>query len=104
MLTTKNIVIALVGLLLLTTAVIIYRMFFQFSQSEIKIYALDEAEKYEDKKAAYNIIMDGVQYILSSHNLTQQVLKSAKASKTDKEQELVHAAIMQAKQFTYLPK
>lgn len=103
MLTTKNLLIALIGLVLLIVGVVVYRMFFQFDKKEVKIYAQDEAEKYTDKKAAFGIIMDAVDYILSSHNLTQQVLKSAKASNTDKEQELVHSAIMQAKAFTYLP-
>ncbi len=103
MLTVKNIVICLVALLFICVAVIVYRMYFLFNQNEIKIYVLDECEKYTDKTAAYNIIMDAVDYILSSHNLTQQVLASAKASNADRNQELVHAAIMQSKNFNYLP-
>lgn len=100
----KYIIIALVVIILAAVAVILYRMFFQFNQKEIRIYANDEAVKYKDQAGVYNLIMDGVEYILSSHNLTQQVLKTARATGTDKEQELVNAAIMQAKNFNYLPK
>jgi uncharacterized membrane protein len=102
-LTTKNIVIALVIMILISLILIVYRMFFQFDQREIKIYVMDEAEKYTDKYEAYKIIMDSVNYILSSHNLTQQVIRASKINKTDLEQELVHSAIMHAKSFTYLP-
>jgi hypothetical protein len=100
--TLKYAIIAIIALILVTIACIVHRMFFQFDSKEIKEYVREEAEKYGDKQAAYALIMDGVEYILGSHNLTQQVLKSARASKTDKEQELVHAAIQQCKAFKYL--
>lgn len=90
-------------ILIAVIAVIIYRLFFQFSAKDINEYINEEAAKYQDKEAAYKIIKDGVEYILGSHNLTQQVLKSAKVTKTDKEQELVNAAVNQCKAFNYLP-
>lgn len=102
MFNTKNILIGLVLLLMVAMVAIIYRMFFQFDQKEIKIYVNDEADKYEDKQAAYDIIMDSVRNILSSYSSTNQVLTIAKANNTDKEQELVHAAIMQARSLSYL--
>ena len=99
----KYILIALGVLILGVIAFVIYRMFFQFSAKDVKAYVNDEAIKYTgSEKEAYEIIMDGVEYILSSNNLTQQVIKSARASKIEKEQELVHAAIMQCKAFNYL--
>lgn len=102
--TLKYILIGLIAMILVVIAVIVYRMFFQFSASEIKTYINDEAVKYKDQAAAFEIINDAVEYILGSHNLTQQVLRSARATNTDKEQELVNAAIMQCKLFNYLPK
>lgn len=99
----KYMLIVLGVLIISVTAFIVYRMFFQFNSKDIKEYIKDEAIKYKgSEKEAYEIINDGVEYILSSHNLTQQVLKSAKISKIDKEQELVHAAVMQCVAFNYL--
>jgi len=102
-LNTKNLIIAVVAFLFVLVAVVIYRMFLQFNSKDIAIYIDEEASKYnEDRQTAFKLIQDGVEHILSSHNLTQQVLKSSRASKTPKEQELVHAAIMQCKSLGYL--
>lgn len=99
----KFIIIALVALIGAAITIIIYRMFFQFDMKEVAVYVDEEAAKYGPKKlAAAAIIMDGVEHILSSHNLCQQVLRSARATGTDKEQELVSAAINQCKAFRYL--
>lgn len=98
----KYILFAIVAMIVIAVAVIVYRMFFQFNGKEIKIYAREEADKYKNSEAVYKLIMDSVEYILSSNNLTQQVLKAAKATGTDKEQLLVHRAIMQCKSFGYL--
>ncbi len=99
----KYILIGLVAVIAVVLGIVIYRMFFQFDSKEISEYANDEAVKYKDRDAAYSLIMDGVEYILGSHNLTQQVLRSARATGTDKEQELVTAAIQQCKLFNYIP-
>lgn len=98
----KYILFAVVSIIIIAIAVIIYRMFFQFDAKEIKIYVREEAEKYKNSDAVYKLIMDAVEYILSSNNLTQQVLKASKATGTDKEQLLVHRAILQCKSFGYL--
>ncbi len=82
---------------------IIYRLFFQFDIEEIKVYAREEAEKYKDKAGVYRIIMKGVEHILLSHNLSQQVLTSASGTHTDKEQQLVFAAIGECQARKYLP-
>lgn len=100
--TLKYIIIGLSVILLAVIAFIVYRMFFQFDSKEIRIYVNEEASKYADKATAYSLIMDGVEHILSSNNLTQQVLKTARATNTDKEQELVHAAVNQCKAYNYL--
>jgi hypothetical protein len=100
--TLKYILIGLVILIGATVAVVIYRMFFEFKSELIKQYAMAEAVKYKDKDAAYALILDGVEYILGSHNLTQQVLKTATANQSGKEQELVHAAIMQCRSLDYI--
>lgn len=97
---------ALVGLVLLiltVIAVIAYRMFWQFNTASIRDYANQEAGKYQNSAGAYKIILEGVEFILASHNLTMQVINSANENKTDVEQELVHAAIAQCKAFNYLP-
>lgn len=98
----KYILIGLVAIIFVVVCVIIYRMFFQFSAKDIKAYVNDAASKYKDKEAVYMIIMDGVEHILGSHNLTQQVLKTAKATGIDKEQELVSVAVQQCKAYGYL--
>lgn len=99
----RYLIMGLVAIVTVAIVAIVYRMFLQFNQSEIRVYVREQAERYKDKAAAYRIIMDGVEYILSSHNLTQQVLRSSRATGTDKEQELVNAAINQAIAFRYLP-
>lgn len=101
--TLKYILITLAALIVAVIAAVIYRMFFQFNASEIRIYAREQAQKYgAASQDAYDLIMDAVDYILSSHNLTQQVLTSAKASNIDLEQELVNAALNQCISFKYL--
>jgi len=99
----KYILFGLIALVTVTIGFIIYRMFFQFNQDEIKIYVREQAARYKDAAASYSVIMAGVEHILGSHNLTQQVLRSAASSGTDKEQELVNAAINQCIAFNYLP-
>lgn len=99
----KTAVIALifVGVILLFVAM--YRMFWQFKDSEVKTYIDEEASKFgADKAKVAAILKDGVEYILSSHNLTQQVIKSASASNTPKELELVQAAAKQCRAFGYI--
>lgn len=98
----KYILFGLVAMVFVAIVAILYRMFLQFNQKEIKVYVKEQADRYKDKAAAYRIILDGVEFILSSHNLTQQVLRSARATNTDKEQELVNAAINQCIAFKYL--
>ena len=99
----KYILIALTVLVLAVVAFIIYRMFFQFDSKEINIYIREEAAKYTgNEAAAFAIVSEGVDYILSDHNLTQQVVRSARASNLDVEQELVNAAINQCISFGYL--
>jgi hypothetical protein len=101
--TRKNIIIGLVVILLIAMAFVAYRLFWQFNSKDVSDYINEEADKYgTDKAAVAQVIRDGVEHILASHNLTQQVLRSAKGSGVPKEQELVHAAIMQCKSFGYL--
>lgn len=82
----------------------IYRKEFQFNDQDVKDYINEEAEIYPlDRQAAvYKTIKDGVMHILSDKQLTKQVLTAAKDNGTNREQELVHAAIMQAKSYGYL--
>lgn len=101
-LTTKNLVIAMVLFFAVLITVIAYRMFFQFNSKDVAIYIDEAASPYEDKEKAFKLIQDGVEHILSSHNLTQQVLTISKANKTPKEQELVHAAVLQCVANGYL--
>lgn len=99
----KYILIALTVLALAVVGFIIYRIFFQFDNKEVQIYIKEEADKYgSNSSAAFAIIAEGVDDILASHNKTQQVLKSAKASNLPSEQELVNAAINQCISYGYL--
>lgn len=99
----KAILIGLIALVLIAIVFIAYRMIFQFNNKDVREYIMDEAKKYADPQAAFKVIQDGVEYVLASHNLTQQVLKMAKYNKSTNEQELVNAAINQCKAFKYLP-
>lgn len=102
-LNSKNILIAIVLFFTVLICFVVYRMFFQFNSKDISIYIDEEASKYKDDKAkVYGLIQDGVEHILSSHNLTQQVLKTGKGSNIPIEQVLVHAAIMQCQTNGYI--
>lgn len=98
----KIIIYSLVAIVAIAMIVIVYRIFFEFDNNEVKAYAKDQADKYGDKKAAYNIIIEGVNHILSSHNQTLQVKQIAKASNTSREMELVNAAVNDAISKGYL--
>lgn len=90
----KYLVIVLAVIVLGAVAMIVYRMFFQFDQTDIHIYAKEAAEKYgQNSKVVYGLILEGVEEILSHHNQTQQVLRAASASGMDKEQVLVNTAV-----------
>lgn len=99
----KYILIALVALVVGTIAVIMYRMFWQFDQKDIHIYAKEEAAKYKDPSGVYAIILEGVNHVLASHSYSNQILTTAKKTGTDKEQLLVQAAVNQCIAFGYLP-
>ncbi len=82
----------------------IYRSHFQFNQQDVKDYINEEVALYPEqvRPAVYQIIRDGVHYILSQRSLVKQVISVAKASGTPYEYELVHAAIMQAREWGYI--
>lgn len=99
--------IILTGLILLVLVAIVYiayKIFIQFKDSEVKNYIKVEADKTADPASASKILTQGCQHILSSRTLTNQVLASAKASGVPREQELVHAALMQAYSYGYIEK
>lgn len=100
----RYILIALTVIVFGAIAWTLYRMFWQFDQKRINDYISDEAKKYKDTAGVTQILREGVQHILASHTLTQQVLSTAKATNTDKENILVHAAINQCVSNGYLPK
>ncbi len=99
----KYLAYGILFLVIATFFVVIYRMFFQFNMNEIRVYVRDEAIQYANPAAVSTIIMEGVEHILASHFYTQQVLRVAAETGTDKEQVLVNAAINQCVSFKYLP-
>jgi hypothetical protein len=97
----------LTGLLLLvfgTILFIAYKILWQFKDATVKGYINDEASKYADPAMATKILTQGCHHILTSNSLTKQVLDSAAQSGVPREQELVHAALMQAIAYGYLGK
>jgi hypothetical protein len=101
--TLKNALILLTFITIVGIAFVVYRLFFQFSDKDVNTYLDEEAAKYGDgKDKARKIICDGVDHILSSQSLTKQVLRSAEASGTPKEMELVHAAASQCRAYGYI--
>lgn len=99
----KLLMYALIVLILVLIMIAVYRYFFQFNNKLVKEYIKDESDKYANPKQVSELITDGVKHILSSSNLTKQVLLDAKNSGTEKEQELVYSAVMQCKLYNYLP-
>ena len=68
----KTLKFALIGIVVLVLgviAVITYRMFFQFNSSFVKQYAQEEAAKYANKEAAYNIKLWETQYEESNRKI-----------------------------------
>lgn len=103
--TMKNAVIGIILFVLVIIVIVAYRMFFQFNSKDISTYINEEANKYPaNNNDVYKLIQDGVEYILSSHNLTQQVIRSASVSNIPKEMELVHVAVLMAQNNGYLEK
>lgn len=100
----KYVLIGLTVLILGVIAFVIYRVFFEFNLTSVQEYIKEEALKYPSQNQAdvYNIIMEGCQFILRDHSLTNQVLTVAKSSGIDKEQELVFAAVNQCKSLNYI--
>lgn len=103
----KKVKILIVAILIVALASIvfgIYYRYFQFNQQDVKDYINEEVEKYpQDKQAGvYKIIVDGVENILSDKQLVNQCLQKSKLYGTPKEMELVHAAVMQARNYGYL--
>lgn len=94
----------IITLVLIAVVVIMYRLFFQFNEKEIKIYVAEEAARYKDSKTVEALIHEAVLHVLSSHTLSQQVLITARKTGTDKEQVLVHTAIEQCKALGYFKK
>jgi hypothetical protein len=104
--TTKIKILIAVALLLTISGIVfgIYYTYFQFNQKDVKDYINEEVEKYPlpEQAGIYKIINDGVTHILNDRYEVSQVLERAKLSGTPREMELVHAAIMDAKNKTYL--
>lgn len=95
--------IILTATIIILVVWIVYRLFFQFNQSVIKIYAKEAAQNYSNPSLAYQLIMESAEEILMSHNKTQFVLALAKANKSGKEQELINAAVNQSINLGGLP-
>ncbi len=81
---------------------IIYRLFLEFKNSDVRAYIAQEAAKYGDGVQATKIINDGVLHILSSYTLTKQVTDYCASTGVSKEQALVTAALLDAQSKGYL--
>lgn len=103
----KTVKILIIAALIVAFSAIVfgvYYRYFQFNDQDVKDYINEEVSKYDaDKQAGvYKIIVDGVENILSDKELTSQCLEKSKMYNTPKEMELVHAAVMQARNYGYL--
>jgi hypothetical protein len=94
--TGKALFTALILLLVVCVVYIVYKIVFQFKNSEVRNYINAEAAKTGDPVAAAKILKEGCDHILASRTLTNQVLESARYSGIPREQELVHVALMEA--------
>lgn len=94
--TGKIIFTGLVILLIAAIAYIVYKLFFQFKDSEVKKYIKEEAKQFENPEAVEKLLTQGCHDITFNNSATRQVLTSAEFSGLPREKELVHAALMTA--------
>ncbi len=87
---------------LVVIASIIYRLFFEFKNSDVKAYIAQEAVKYQNTVQATKIINDAVMHILGSYYLTKELRDYCAGTGIAKEQALVSAAIADANNRGYL--
>lgn len=99
-------ILIIVALIVAFSAIVfgVYYRYFQFNQQDVKDYINEEVKKYPTNKQAgvYKIIVDGVENILGDRELVNQCIEKSKMYNTPKEMELVHAAVMQARNYGYL--
>ena len=103
----KTVKILIIAALIVAFSAIVfgvYYRYFQFNQQDVKDYINEEVNNYPSDKQAgvYKIIVDGVENILSDRELVSQCIEKSKMYNTPKEMELVHAAVMQARNYGYL--
>lgn len=91
-------------LLVVGLVYIVWKVWFQFKDSLVKKYIDIEVSKYagDQQITARKIITEGCHNILMSRSLTKQVTDTASDSGTERELELVHAAVKQATVYGYL--
>jgi hypothetical protein len=87
--------IIVMAIVLLLVAMYAYRIFLMFNSSKIKSYVKDEANKTDSPDAAYKMLIEGVELILKSPDLTNQVKQLAVIDGIDPEKALVKTALNQ---------
>ena len=102
---TKPFKIALYVLLFLVALLAImyaYRMFYLFNAAKVKSYATDAASKTGSPDLAYKLIIEGVEYIKASQDLTAQVKIKAEIEKIELEKAIVLVAFKNLQSSGYI--
>lgn len=82
---------------------ILYRLFWEFKNSDVKAFIAQEATKDPNPVQATKIITDSVLNILSSYSKTKGLRDFCAGTGISKEQALVTAAVKDANNMGYLP-
>jgi hypothetical protein len=99
----KYAIIALVCLIFLLVAFVVYRMYFLFNRTKVKDYATAIANSYgASPDKVYQLLIESCEYIKKSSDLVAQVKLSAEIEGIDREEALVNAALNQCISLGYL--
>ncbi len=89
----KYLIIGLIFIVFVLVSIVVYRIFFMFSKAKIEAYALAQAAATGHPDIAYQLIIEGAEYILKSADLTKQVKLLALFDNIENEKALVLTAL-----------
>ena len=98
----KIVLIVLASALAVVIVATVWRLFFEFKNSDVKSFIASEAAKSDNPTQVTKIIHDGVMHILSNYYLTKAVTDYCSATGISKEQALVTSAVLDATNKGYL--
>lgn len=89
----KYITIGVIALVALVVLMVVYRMYFKFNRKKIAAYAEAIAAATASPNLAYQLLIEGCEFILKSQDMTKQVEILSEVEGIDKERALVLTAL-----------